>query len=107
MPLCLNLRYVKVLCQWFTSSSFIIIECTTIRTVTVFSLFFWLIKVDKVYLGAPPKIAIIDHEKKRTFVLAKDGLPDIGTSHFLSSTLTPTKTFVLAKDGLPDISRPD
>ncbi|KAJ1703525.1 hypothetical protein LUZ63_003304 [Rhynchospora breviuscula] len=34
-------------------------------------------EVDKVYLGAPPKIAIIDHEKKRTFVLAKDGLPDI------------------------------
>lgn len=63
--------------------------------------------MDKVYLGAPPKIAIIDHEKKRTFVLAKDGLPDIGTSHFLSSTLTPTETFVLAKDGLSDIFWPD
>nr|CAD1831997.1 unnamed protein product [Ananas comosus var. bracteatus] len=34
-------------------------------------------EVDKIYLGAPPKLAIIDHEKKRTFVLRKDdGLPD-------------------------------
>ncbi|KAJ6295969.1 hypothetical protein OIU76_026784 [Salix suchowensis] len=33
-------------------------------------------EVDKVYLGAPTKIAILDHEKKRTFVLRKDGLPD-------------------------------
>jgi glucose-6-phosphate 1-epimerase len=36
------------------------------------------VKVDKIYLDAPPKIAIIDHEKKRTFVLRKDGLPDAG-----------------------------
>ncbi|KAG8086998.1 hypothetical protein GUJ93_ZPchr0010g7326 [Zizania palustris] len=33
-------------------------------------------EVDKVYLSAPSKIAIIDHEKKRTFVLTKEGLPD-------------------------------
>ncbi|XP_025880783.1 putative glucose-6-phosphate 1-epimerase isoform X1 [Oryza sativa Japonica Group] len=33
-------------------------------------------EVDKIYLDAPAKIAIIDHEKKRTFVLRKDGLPD-------------------------------
>eukprot|EP00252_Welwitschia_mirabilis_P005009 TRINITY_DN153_c0_g1_i1.p1 TRINITY_DN153_c0_g1~~TRINITY_DN153_c0_g1_i1.p1 ORF type:complete len:167 (+),score=39.81 TRINITY_DN153_c0_g1_i1:651-1151(+) len=33
-------------------------------------------EIDKIYLGTPPKIAIIDHEKKRTFVLKKDGLPD-------------------------------
>ncbi|CAM0902947.1 unnamed protein product [Alopecurus aequalis] len=33
-------------------------------------------EVDKIYLDAPPKIAIIDHEKKRTFVLRNDGLPD-------------------------------
>ncbi|XP_072980602.1 putative glucose-6-phosphate 1-epimerase [Typha angustifolia] len=31
---------------------------------------------DKVYLSTPAKIAIIDHEKKRTFVLRKEGLPD-------------------------------
>jgi glucose-6-phosphate 1-epimerase len=35
-------------------------------------------EVDKIYLDAPPKIAIIDHEKKRTYVLRKDGLPDTG-----------------------------
>ncbi|KAK3123076.1 hypothetical protein QOZ80_8AG0623500 [Eleusine coracana subsp. coracana] len=33
-------------------------------------------EIDKVYLSAPSKIAIIDHEKKRTFVLTKEGLPD-------------------------------
>ncbi|KAL3532787.1 hypothetical protein ACH5RR_006308 [Cinchona calisaya] len=33
-------------------------------------------EVDKIYLGTPTKIAILDHEKKRTFVIRKDGLPD-------------------------------
>lgn len=33
-------------------------------------------EVDKTYLSTPNKIAIIDHEKKRTYVLWKDGLPD-------------------------------
>ncbi|KAK2363768.1 putative glucose-6-phosphate 1-epimerase [Trifolium repens] len=31
---------------------------------------------DRVYLHSPNKIAIIDHEKKRTFVLQKNALPD-------------------------------
>ncbi|KAJ8767385.1 hypothetical protein K2173_017429 [Erythroxylum novogranatense] len=33
------------------------------------------LKIDKIYLSTT-KIAILDHEKKRTFVLRKDGLPD-------------------------------
>lgn len=33
-------------------------------------------EVDRIYVSTPTKIAIIDHEKKRTFVLKKDGLPD-------------------------------
>ncbi|THF94820.1 hypothetical protein TEA_009537 [Camellia sinensis var. sinensis] len=33
-------------------------------------------EVDKMYVSTPTKIAILDHEKKRTFVLRKDGLPD-------------------------------
>ncbi|GLT28601.1 hypothetical protein SLA2020_104950 [Shorea laevis] len=33
-------------------------------------------EVDKIYLSTPTKIAILDHEKKRTFVISKDGLPD-------------------------------
>lgn len=37
-----------------------------------------MVKVDKIYLDAPSKIAIIDHGKKRTFVVKKDGLPDAG-----------------------------
>ncbi|XP_074563474.1 putative glucose-6-phosphate 1-epimerase [Curcuma longa] len=33
-------------------------------------------EIDRVYVGTPTKIAIIDHEKKRTLVMRKDGLPD-------------------------------
>ncbi|KAF5940067.1 hypothetical protein HYC85_021234 [Camellia sinensis] len=33
-------------------------------------------EVDRVYLSTPTNIAAIDHEKKRTFVLYKEGLPD-------------------------------
>ncbi|KAG8656117.1 hypothetical protein MANES_04G098400v8 [Manihot esculenta] len=33
-------------------------------------------EVDKLYLSTPTKIAVLDHERKRTFVLRKDGLPD-------------------------------
>ncbi|KAL2650755.1 hypothetical protein R1flu_018883 [Riccia fluitans] len=34
-------------------------------------------ELDRVYLSTPSKIAVVDHEKKRTFVLKKDGLPDL------------------------------
>uniref|UniRef100_A0A2P2K1A0 glucose-6-phosphate 1-epimerase n=1 Tax=Rhizophora mucronata TaxID=61149 RepID=A0A2P2K1A0_RHIMU len=34
------------------------------------------VEMDRVYLSTPTKIAIIDHEKKRTFVLRKDGMQD-------------------------------
>uniref|UniRef100_A0A0E0G273 glucose-6-phosphate 1-epimerase n=1 Tax=Oryza nivara TaxID=4536 RepID=A0A0E0G273_ORYNI len=34
-------------------------------------------EAEKVYLSAPPKIVIIDHDKKRTFELRKEGLPDV------------------------------
>ncbi|KAK9705835.1 hypothetical protein RND81_07G085800 [Saponaria officinalis] len=33
-------------------------------------------ELDKIYLSTPTKIAILDHERKRTFVIRKDGLPD-------------------------------
>lgn len=39
---------------------------------------FYLFKTDKIYLSTPAKIAILDHEKKRTFVVRKDGLADAG-----------------------------
>jgi len=39
---------------------------------------FFFMKVDKVYLRTPTKIAVLDHERKRTFELRKDGLPDAG-----------------------------
>ncbi|PKU66118.1 putative glucose-6-phosphate 1-epimerase [Dendrobium catenatum] len=33
-------------------------------------------EVDKTYISTPNKIAIIDHEKKRTYVMWKEGIPD-------------------------------
>lgn len=47
-------------------------------------------EVDKIYLSTPTKIAILDHEKKRTFVIRKDGLPDAGkipSAHLLSNNI--------------------
>lgn len=44
--------------------------------------------MDKIYVSTPTKIAILDHEKKRTFVIRKDGLPDAGEIYpFLVSLL--------------------
>jgi glucose-6-phosphate 1-epimerase len=34
--------------------------------------------MDRAYLSTPTKIAVIDHEKKRTLVLRKEGFPDAG-----------------------------
>lgn len=34
-------------------------------------------QVDRVYLSSPNVIAIFDHEKKRTFYIRKEGLPDV------------------------------
>ena len=38
----------------------------------------FLNQVDRIYLSTPTKITIMDHEKKRTFAIRKDGLPDAG-----------------------------
>nr|KJB24268.1 hypothetical protein B456_004G136000 [Gossypium raimondii] len=35
-------------------------------------------EVDRVYLGSRDTIAIFDHERKRTFLIQKQGLPDVG-----------------------------
>ncbi|KAL6575669.1 hypothetical protein OROHE_001046 [Orobanche hederae] len=34
-------------------------------------------EVDRVYLSSPHCIAVLDHERKRTYVMRKEGLPDI------------------------------
>ncbi|CAI0469907.1 unnamed protein product [Linum tenue] len=34
-------------------------------------------ELDRVYLGAPNVVAVLDHERKRTYVVRKEGLPDI------------------------------
>ncbi|KAK6920027.1 Aldose 1-/Glucose-6-phosphate 1-epimerase [Dillenia turbinata] len=33
--------------------------------------------IDRVYLSTPNVIAVLDHERKRTFVIRKEGLPDV------------------------------
>lgn len=38
----------------------------------------YLSQIDRIYLATLSKIAIIDHEKKRTIVLQKEGMPDAG-----------------------------
>ncbi|RVW80661.1 putative glucose-6-phosphate 1-epimerase [Vitis vinifera] len=51
-------------------------------------------EVDKIYVSTPTKIAILDHEKKRTFVIRKDGLPDAGEIYpFLVSLLKRAGSF--------------
>lgn len=34
-------------------------------------------EVDRVYLGSTDTIAIFDHERKRTFIIKREGLPDV------------------------------
>ncbi|KAK6920029.1 Aldose 1-/Glucose-6-phosphate 1-epimerase [Dillenia turbinata] len=34
-------------------------------------------EIDRVYLSTPNVIAVLDHERKRTFVIRKEGLPDV------------------------------
>ncbi|TYI54930.1 hypothetical protein E1A91_D11G106200v1 [Gossypium mustelinum] len=34
-------------------------------------------EVDRVYLSTPNVVAVLDHERKRTYVIRKDGLPDV------------------------------
>ncbi|XP_057425247.1 uncharacterized protein LOC130718646 isoform X2 [Lotus japonicus] len=37
-----------------------------------------LLQVDRVYLGSCNVVAVLDHERKRTFMIRKEGLPDVG-----------------------------
>ncbi|XP_021280840.1 putative glucose-6-phosphate 1-epimerase isoform X2 [Herrania umbratica] len=34
-------------------------------------------EVDRVYLSTPNVVAVLDHERKRTYVIRKEGLPDV------------------------------
>lgn len=40
------------------------------------NLFSW--QVDRLYLSSRKVIAVLDHEKKQTYVIRKEGLPDVG-----------------------------
>lgn len=45
--------------------------------------FFFFCQMDRVYLRSPNVIAVLDHERKRTFVLRKEGLSDVGELPFV------------------------
>ena len=38
---------------------------------------FWF-QIDRTYLRSPKVVAVLDHERKRTYVIGKEGLPDTG-----------------------------
>lgn len=44
---------------------------------------YFVCQVDRAYLRSPNVIAVLDHEKKRTFVLRKEGLSDVGKLPFV------------------------
>lgn len=67
----MNQKLVSAL-MWMT----VVLQYMFLLSLTIIIAF--MVKVDKVYLSTPTKIAILDHERKRTFVLRKDGLPDAG-----------------------------
>lgn len=48
-----------------------------------FFVFFVFCQMDRVYLRSPNVIAVLDHERKRTFVLRKEGLSDVGELPFV------------------------
>lgn len=35
-------------------------------------------EIDRVYLNSKDVVAVFDHERKRTFLIRKEGLPDVG-----------------------------
>lgn len=51
----------------------------------LFPYVFFAGQVDRVYVSSANMVAILDHEKKRTFVIRKVGLPDVGKSFSLFS----------------------
>lgn len=42
--------------------------------------------MDRIYLDSSNMVAVLDHEKKRTFVIRKEGLPDVGKCPLLATT---------------------
>lgn len=40
------------------------------------------VQMDRIYLSTPNVVAVLDHERKRTVVLKKEGLPDVGMFMF-------------------------
>lgn len=64
----------------FLSSGQLFCDTTNTKIIT---------QVDRIYIGSPHMIGVFDHEKKRTFLIRKEGLPDAGKTvcHFLCNDL--------------------
>lgn len=43
----------------------------------------FLFQFERVYLNSPNCVAVLDHERKRTYVIRKEGLPDVGKNKIL------------------------
>lgn len=54
-----------------------------LRSVTSDQMFL-VIQMDRTYLRSPTVVAVLDHERKRTYVIGKEGLPDTGKNHTTS-----------------------
>lgn len=44
-------------------------------------------QVDRVYLSSSDVIAVLDHERKRTFTIRREGLPDVGETSLIDKKL--------------------
>lgn len=77
-----------VLCKFY-------FKILTHRWISIFGFYFklfvyilandWLscfLQIDRVYVNSSQCVAVLDHERKRTYVMRKDGLPDVGNHGF-------------------------
>lgn len=51
------------------------VRCSCYSRIEKYSCF---LQMDRVYLSSPNRIAVLDHERKRTYLIRKEGLPDTG-----------------------------
>lgn len=73
-----SLRSLQYMLGCLNFSNFIEKRRSTFLTIILLIQTFSFCQTDRVYLSTPTKTAIIDHEKKRTYVLQKEGMADAG-----------------------------
>ncbi|CAI0408573.1 unnamed protein product [Linum tenue] len=63
-------------------------------------------EVDRVYLSSSDVIAVFDHQRKRTFQIRKEGLPDVGKNSLFHSQPTSSFLFFLPSENFNHHSPP-